>query len=552
MPSILPRDDEERDDRSDPIDPSDPSEAEGTDVGLPSALERLRGVTGDGRRFRFVAEPARSVYYLAILQALLERRRRHEVEVYHDDLRDDVTARISDHLGERYDPLQFRADVEQLAAWGNLTERVEPTRIRSLADRTRSKLLLRLETSTVAFLEFLESEADPLPLGVRDQGANLLLDVHSALKEAAQRLESARTMLAHQSGPDGERPVPKPGEESAFAGELLRATYLVHEADAKADRAAGELVRFGDTLVRFVTEPFRVRELATLSSLLERYIDRYLTVLDERSRGVRRSLGRLENPDLLSLLQEAERIERDRMAEVAELVARPIRLRPAQTIIASLRTFFDPGTGLAEQCRRLNRRTRDAIRRIQRHVEAVRLRNIRMELIRARIGELFSRPGDSAADAAAFRFIDDLVAAVAIRMDARPGTPQAKSSPPRPARRYESLRQAMRNAPLAEKRDRPGESRELERLRLDRLSRFIEERVLRGRAEARFSDAHLRNIEDGALLVRAILAYVLRDGRARKYLRYILARMNDGSRAEIDAPDHHLSVPEALVRRASR
>jgi len=529
-----------------PTSSSRPEQAPPTS--LSGFVQRVLGAFGDGRGFRFLVE-ARRQHYLVILHALLERRRAHEVEVYHDELRDEVSEAVASLCGERYDPGQFRADIEQLSSWGNITQRLEPTRIRSLADRTRSKLIVRLEPDTVALLEFLETQTDPVPLGARDQGANLLLDVQSALKEAASLLGSARELLAVASGTESGRPIPAPGNETRFNERIVRAAYLIHEADAKADRAAGELVRFGDALARFVTEPFRVRDLAALGAWLERYIDRYLAVLDDRSRAARYALSRLERPDLTALLLESERLERDRLSEVAEILSRPLRLRPASAVIASLRAFFDPAAGLAEQCRRLNRRTREAIRRIQRHVEAVRLRNIRMEMIRSRLSELFKTRAKTTRDEEAFRFIGELIAPVGASMDSRGGTPTSRSLPPRPARRYESSRPAYRGSALTEKSDRPGETRELERLKLEKLSSFMEKRVLKGRAEAYVSEADLDGIEDGASLVRAIAMYLLRDGRARKHLRYTLARARGDTRARIEAPDHELDLPETLVGR---
>ena len=505
---------------------------------------RIRGVVGDGHAFRFVSEARRHVY-LAILHCLLRRRFAHEVEVYHDDLRDEVAEIVRDLFAFEYEPLQFRSDIEQLGRWGNVTERVEPTRIRSLADRGRSKLLLRIEPSTVAFLEFLEAQADPVPLGIRDQGANLLADIHTSLKEAVAVLESARRRVAPAEG----RPVPRAGEEEAFGEELLRVSYLVHEADAKTDRVAGELVRFGDLLARFVTEPFRVTELSAIGSWLERYVDRYLTVLDERSRAVRLALGRLAGDELGALLHEAERIERARLSATPGVLAASVRLRRASAVLASLREFFDPSLGLASQCRRLNRRTRDVIRRIQRHVESVRLRNVRTEMIRARIAELFAFADGPDSDSRAIAFVEGLVAAVAMPSDARAGTSDSKSAPPRPARRYESLRAAFRGSPLERKQSDPTESRALERLRFEQLSRFVETRILRGRPSAPISDAQLDDIADGRLVVRALAAYTLQGGRARKFLAYTMARAAGSDRAVIVAPDHELDLPQIHVER---
>ncbi len=104
--------------------------------GARQELERLRSVAGAGEQFRFISEPRRGAY-LAILHALHPRRIAHEMEVYHDDLRDEVADLLQveqrgefvpgrDHALD-LDPQQFRSDVEQLRRWGSVTERIEPT-----------------------------------------------------------------------------------------------------------------------------------------------------------------------------------------------------------------------------------------------------------------------------------------------------------------------------------------------------------------------------------------------------------------------------------------
>ena len=99
---------------------------------------------------------------------------------------------------------------------------------------------------------------------------------------------------------------------------------------------------------------------------------------------------------------------------------------------------------------------------------------MRTEAIRARTAELFALPEGPEGDEAALEFIEGLVAPVNARSDARPGSPEKRAASPRPAKRYESLRPAFQGEPLGPKRTTPEGSRELERLRLERLSAFIE------------------------------------------------------------------------------
>jgi len=545
--------------------------------GARQAFERLRSAAGSGEQFRFISEPRRGAY-LAILHALHRRRIAHEMEVYHDDLRDEVAGLLQVEPGRELapgrdsgldlDPQQFRSDVEQLRRWGNVTERIEPTRIRSLADRGRSKLLLRLEPGTAAFLHFLEGLADPLPLGLRDQGANLLADVHENLKEAVRSLKQARERMddagreldgdpAHDerrermSESDAEQAGAVTDPRADFEQAVLRASHLIHEADAKTGRVAAELVEFEDRLTRFVIEPFRIADVVALGNWLEHYLDRYLSLLDERGLPIRRVLGQLAGERLGPLLGVAEDLERRQLAETPGLAETPVRLRAASETVAALRRFFDPHHGLAEICRRINRRTRDAIRRIQRHVEALRLRNVRTEAIRARTVELMALPVGRDSDRRAVAFLSELIAAVGARSDGRAGTPERRAAPPRPNRRYESSRRDYRGDPLPAKRGQPGQRRELERLRLERLSRFVETRLLRGRPAARLTETQLESSEDSKTLVQALAAYLLAEGRHRRYLSYRLERAAPGERGCIEAVDHVLDLPDARVARCA-
>lgn len=502
-------------------------------------VERVRPLIGAGEAFRWISE-GRRLAYAAILYYLWRRRMAHEIEVYHDDLLDEMRAGVGAVLGPGYDALQFRSDVEQLQRWGNLSERVEPQRIRSLADRTRSKLLLRLSPDTSAFLQFLRDRAEPLPLGVRHQGANLLEDLLGNLKEALRGLRQGLQLL------QGDRTAP---ELEELEERCLRASHLLYEADHKAERIAEELVQFGEELARFVAEPFRVESLNELGGWLERYLERYLTVLEEKGRSIRRVLGSIAKPALAPVLAEAERLEYARLADTPLALAGGLRLRGAADVLAGLRRFFDEHEGLSELCRRINRRTRGAIRRIQRHVEAVRLRNVRTEAIRARTAELFALPEGPEGDEAALEFIEGLVAPVNARSDARPGSPEKRAASPRPAKRYESLRPAFQGEPLGPKRTTPEGSRELERLRLERLSAFIEERVLQGRPRGRFAEARLDELDHGRLLVRAVAAWMLRGGRARKHLRYVLEDPGDGRRAVLGAEAFDLELPDLAAAR---
>ena len=511
-------------------------------------LVRTAPLIAAGESFRWISEGRRRTY-AAVLFALVERRKAHEHEVAHDDLYADVCRELAQGAGDAqgeeerwatgYDPLLFRQDVEQLVRWGNVAERVEPTRIRSLADRGRSKLLLRIEGTTARFLDFLASEAEPAPLGLREEGANLLEDVLLGAREARKRLREAQELLAAD---DPLHP------SSATEELLLRCTHLIREADQRTDRIAVEMVEFGELLARFVAEPFRVEALAELTGWLERYVDRYLSALEEKGAAIRRALRALAAPELTAALEAATRCEQERLAASRAATGRAGRLQPMSVILTGLDRFFAVDSGLAVLCRRVNRRTRDLIRRLQRHVESVRLRNVRTEAIRARIGELFRARESKEGLAASREFVNELVAPALCRTDSRAGAPDRRAAPPRPARRYESLRPAFRGAPLEEKRSTPGAAREVERRRLARLTAFIEEHVLRGRDSGNLSEARLRGADDARMVTSAVAAWYLRAGRARPHLGFALQRVERIARV-VEAGDFELELRDLEVAR---
>ncbi|MDF1565858.1 MAG: DUF2397 family protein [Deltaproteobacteria bacterium] len=498
----------------------------------PEALDRVSRALGDGQRFRFLVEARRGVY-LILLWTLHRRRLDHEMEVAHDALLAEVAPEVERRLGLPYDAVLFRQDLEQLRAWGAVTERIEPTRIRRLGDRGREKLLLRIDPRVSGLLSFLESQSREDGQGGRELGANLLADIHGQLKEATRCLKRA-----------GDR-----GEEPLDDQEIERALHLLHEADLATERIAEELVGVGDALARFLTEPFKVSELQALAGHLERYVERYLAVLHERGRAVRMALATLASERFEALWTRASSLQQQRLEALQPGGGPIVGLRHPTELIEGLRRFFTPGAGLEALCLRINRRTREVIRRLQRHVEAVRLRNLRIETLRARTDELLRLAGPEA-DALAWRFVEELVAPVLLRTDGRGGTPTSRAPPPRPARRHESSRPAFRGGLLEEKQGRPGASRELELGRLASLCELLELRVFAGRPEALLSAGQLTELADARAVVGGLLAYRLRGGKARPHLTFSLEPAE--GRALLTTERFELDLPDALLRRKRR
>jgi hypothetical protein len=501
------------------------------------AVRFARGATADG--FRFLAADERRAAYLALLHGLLERRRAHEVEVAHEELHAHVAPAVEALEGRPYGADRFRDDLDHLHRWKNVTLRLEPARIRSIADRRRERFLVRLEAETAALLEFLELRLDQAGIApAGDAGANLLQDI-------ADGLEAARKSLQRGAGQGGEGPGSPDSDD-----QLVRALHLVAECDARTDRVARELVELRDLLVDFVAEPFRVAAMAGLTQLLDRYLDAYLGRLQTAGERIRRQVGRLLRKGSAGLLLRASEAQAQRAAAhpFGGGVARP---RAPEEVLGGLVAFFAPGGRLESLCQRVNRETREAVRRIHRYVEEVRLKNVRTEAIRARAAELAQLAEGEAEKGR--RFIERLIASAHVPSDAREGTPAARAAPFRPARRHESRRPPFRGRVLEGKRSTVKAHRETERKRLDRLSSFILGRLLGGRPRAPLSAAPSL-VPPGELrdLVEAVKAFYLHGGKRRALLRYAVEKPAAGARARLAEAGYVLTGPDYTFLRLRR
>jgi len=492
-------------------------------------VDKLRFLTSERRRA-----------YAAILWTLLGHRRSHEIEVYYDDLMFEAIALVPAIEPGSYTPDTFRADVKQLEDWGNLApRRLEPRRIETLADRSLQKFLCRLDDDTAAILEFLEGRSGAAAVALSDRGRHLLRDADERLAEALR--------LAHKIARESPPPDPNPAAPDAAAvDDLLRLSYLCFEVDRQVDGAARELAAFDAALVGFAVSPFQLQALAEVVDRLERYVEDYMAEATGRARRLHRAARSLLRPGLAATLARSHAQVERRVREDALFGGSPGSLRDLRPVLAELVPFFAPAGRFATLLERVHASARNVVRRVHKHVENVRARNIRIETLRDRSREMAHLA--TAEVAAANDWINRLFASAQLVTDLRSGTPEQRSALPRPARRYETRRAAHGGEPLAAKRGRPGQSRALERYRLLQLGRFVDEKILQGADRAALSGAALDLVSDFRSLLEAVKAHGLRAGRAREFLSYRVVRAgSDGAPAgrarfllaggQLDAPD---------------
>lgn len=493
----------------------------------------VRAIQTDRLRF-LTAERRRA--YTAILWLLLARRRNHQVEVYYDDLLVEALALIPGLESGPYDPDVFRSDVQQLLDWGNLTLRLEPRRIETLADRRLQKFLCRLDEETAPVLEFLEARVRGTAAAVSDHGRHLLRDAAERLSEAVSLFRKIR-----RAGP----------AETSRADQLYRFSYLCLEADRKVDDAARELAAFDAALVLFVINPFRLEALAEVVDQLERYVEDYVAEATERARLLYRAARALLRPSAAGPLAEAQAVLEKRLRDDIFHRGTAGPLRTPLAVLESLAPFFAPAGRFETLLDRVHATTRDVVRRVHAHLESVRARNIRIETLRDRTRDM-ARLHDNHVDTAN-QWINALFRSAHLVTDLRSGTPENRAAPPRPARRYEPSRGVYTGGYLEGKRGFPGQTRALQKALWLRLGRFVDEQILHGQARAPLHEASFSGATDFRLLLEAVKAHDLRSGRNRRHLSYGVAQAAaNGSRearARFELPDGALDAPDLVFYR---
>ena len=112
------------------------------------------------QHYLFLAAERRAIY-ATILNFLYLRRHAHEIEKYHNDIYDAVQPSLEEATASEYTLALFRADMDQLVAWGNLERRLEPYRLQRISDRRLQKFLYRLSEPTRSLFDSLVTLRPP-------------------------------------------------------------------------------------------------------------------------------------------------------------------------------------------------------------------------------------------------------------------------------------------------------------------------------------------------------------------------------------------------------
>jgi len=464
--------------------------------------------------FRFlVAEDAES--YWRILLWLSVRRTFGELEVDFEELREGVAT--DRDLG---------ALLRQLEAWGSLSTRIEPRKIRTLEDRRVERYRVMLGEETADILDFVSQDA-----------AATLADPELA-EDRLRALEAGLAdLLKAFSSPDFGTPAA-----------LGAAASCVRNLKREAMQADKDLFLFAQAirLQGRMGHPSG-GEVALIVERLRSYIARYLDSLTEVRFRCRQHLDELEDVRYAPMREALQ----SHLAGVAEesqhLTGRRGRFPLVAETLALLGRFFAEDGELERRCEEISRATMALVQSLKRHLDELLTRSQRRALLRSATERLLAREESGVGlDAQAIDvFFDELWLTVKPHALEGAATPADREDIPLPgpaARRQ----QREANAFVEPVRRPAGIARSLAENELGQLNDFVQRAILKGATSGTIDGGDYAGIDDLRLLFRAVRAG--RDRRnpmVKRVLRYRveLAGASAGGPVEVRIDKSVLTAP---------
>jgi hypothetical protein len=455
----------------------------------------------DCRQWGFLTAPARD-FHLAILVALYRARQKETLhELPFDLLYERLTPTVEEIRSlERYDASALRATLNQLEIWGNVAMRLEPRRVRTIADRGLKLLLVRLSESTNTLLAHLESQLEEIEHAVASSARFSLLEVDDALQTVSSVLENA--------GPSD--------DDYCRAGrELYRARQAVEEA-------GDELLRLDLWLTETAVQPPDRQRLLELLTHIEAYFDRYLQQVDARRERCFEKLGVLltdgAGPFLIAVDLSLRR-------EFADDPTRTGRRAPEiRPLLQVIQDFLKPDGILDFRRMVVHQRLADVVGHLRRYLSDIVRRSQLVASLRALSRELLRAPEERLEEIDAF-FLR-LWQPAHVVLDENAGVPTERAVLPRPHIYRPTGKRRFAGASIRPSANgRPKSSRPTLIKQMEDLNAFVSRAVLRGQREAFVGDAVLADFGHVRLLLAAIRMARHEKSRLRHhYLRYQVAR----------------------------
>jgi hypothetical protein len=454
----------------------------------------------DCRQFEFLAVSACDAH----LAILIELYRARQQETLHELSFDSLYERLQKireqfWLGERFEPGDLRGYLDRLERWRNVAMRLEPRRVRQIADRGLKLLLVRLTESTNTLLEHLESQLEHLEHEVPSSARFSLLEVDDALEAIIGLLEA--------DGPVAE-------DEHCRAGrELMRAKRAVEEA-------GNELLRLDLWLSETAVRPPDGARLAELLGHLETYFERYLQEVEERRERCHEKLSQLlteaATPFLVAM-QEAT--VREFAEDPTRAGRRPPELRP---ILYIIQDFLRPEGILDHRRMVVHQRLADVAGHLKRYLNELVRRSQLVAGLRRLSQSLFRAADERFENSEVSDLFARLWRSAHVVTDESGGVPCEKAVPQRPyVYRPSGIRRFAGASIRPSQNGRPKSDRPMIVQQMENLNEFVLRSVLRGDKEALVSEAVLEDVTQVRLLIAAIrMARAEKSRLRRRYLRY--------------------------------
>lgn len=458
----------------------------------------------------------RGIFYLQILYRILLFRREHEIEPLHEDIYEGVRRAQEAALESGgYSLDSFRQDTTQLVEWKLLDERMEMERLRGYRDSRRKKFRYSLTADSQAFLEWLEDRAQAdLEPGEEDT-RDVLEEVCGILAELHRKLHNFGTA---RSQPDDARRV---------LYQLFRLNDLTHQANSN-------LGGFNARLLSFSIRAFDPGEARDILRDLDDFVNRFLRRVYKLRHEITEGIEKL----LITRFQDKLRICAETMESERRKTPRLLReSRNYQSQIHipfALSQYYEDGGRLDQICHRIRDSAMKVWRKLHAHLRELERKNNRVQDIRERIAEIAKLPAEAAAD----RFLLELISSAAITADPNYWDDYVLAAPPQPrmGKQGARVRQAQ---PIREKLrgDKPAVSIDEQRLRdlADWTARTIGPVDGAGRPVGK---GDYRNVQDAERIIELAKAGLLGNGR----------RLGRVDLALIPQPDEEVTVELAEAR----
>ena len=284
--------------------------------------------------------------------------------------------------------------------------RLEPRRVRTIADRGLKLFLVRLSESTNTILEHLESQLEEIEHAMASSARFSLLEVDDALQTVSSVLESAS---------------PSDEDHCRAGRELFRARQAVEEA-------GNELLRLDLWLSETAVQPPDRQRLLELLAHLETYFDRYLQQVDTRRERCFDKLEALLAGDAEPFFVAVDQaLQREFADDPTRTGRRSPEIRPLLQVIQD---FLKPDGILDYRRLIVHQRLADVVGHVRRYLSEIVRRSQLVGSLQALSRNLLRMPDERLDDIEAF-FLRLWQPAHAV-LDENAGVPTERAVLPRP------------------------------------------------------------------------------------------------------------------------